>query len=169
MNSLTPHSKIMNPSVYDTVGFMQKFAKEGSKDLDIRRLTEKICAKLEPGDYSSEILAVYYWVCANIRYIRDIDNVEFLKIARQTLQTRTGDCDDIATLLAAMLISCGNIVRFAIVDMSGIKGPQPNYSHVFCQAYIPSDHKWITVDPVAGKEAAEMHGRISAFEVFPFR
>ena len=151
MNSSTPHKIVKNPSIPDTVGHMAKFAKDGAKNLDIRGLVERICIDLEPGDYSSEVLSLYYWVCKNIRYIRDIDNVEFLKTPEMILKTRTGDCDDIATLLAAMLISAGNICRFAINDMSPHgKTDKPMYSHVFCQVYIPESRSWITVDPVSG-------------------
>lgn len=170
MNSQTPHRSVRNPSIPDTVGYMVKFSKDGAKDLDVRGLVERICSELEPGDYSSEALALYYWVCKNIRYIRDIDNVEFLKTPSMILKTRTGDCDDIATLLAAMLISAGNICRFAINDMSpNGKTDTPTFTHVFCQVLIPSSKKWITLDPVSGKEAASMHKRTTAHQVFPFR
>ena len=167
MNSLTPHRRLANPTVLDTIGYMVQFAKQGAKDLDIRRLVEKICAKLEPGDYSSEILACYYFVDANIRYMRDIDNVEFLKWPKQVLQTRAGDCDDIATLLAAMLISCGNKVRFCIVDIDR-SGPI-NFSHVFCQVFVPTEGRWTTVDPVAGKENIDMHNRVRSAKTFMVR
>ena len=170
MNSKTPHRRIPNPSIPETVGWMVKFSKAGATDLDVRRLVETICQGLEPGDYSSEILAIYYWVCKNIRYMRDIDNVEFLKTPKQLLSTPSGDCDDIACLLAAMLIACGNICRFAIVDISkGGANGKPMYSHVLCQVLIPSSSKWVTVDPVAGKESGQMHQRASAYKTFPFR
>jgi len=170
MNSQTPHRSVKNPSIPDTINYMVKFAKNGAKNLDIRRLTEKICAEIEPGDYASEALACYYWVFKNIRYMRDIDNVEFLKTPERLIITRSGDCDDIATLLAAMLISCGNVCRFAIVDFSSAgRGPRPMYSHVFCQVLNQKTKQWITVDPVAGKKTKQMHYDTTAVKYFPFR
>jgi transglutaminase-like putative cysteine protease len=170
MNSQTPHKRLANPSVYDTIGYMIKFAKEYSRNLDIRSIAEQVCRSLEPGDYASEILAINFWVDKNIRYIRDIDGAEFLKTPVATVQTGTGDCDDIATVMAALMISAGNIVRFAIVDLSsGGGGGQPNYSHVFCQVFLPDDQQWITCDPVAGKDTISMHNRVKAIKVFPFR
>lgn len=169
MNSQTPHRRLANPSVYDTIRYMIQFAKEYSKNLDVRNIAEQQCRGLEPGDYSSEILAIHYWVDKNIRYIRDIDNAEFLKTPLRTIQSGTGDCDDIATLMAAMMISVGNIVRFAIVDLSSGGGVVPNYSHVFCQVFLPDSNQWITCDPVAGKETVSMHNRVKAIKVFPFR
>ncbi len=157
MSSRTPHTVIKNPRITTTLRYMKQFAIEGAKNLDIRFLVEQICKELEPGDYSSEILACCYWVCKNVRYMRDIDRVELLKTSQRTLDTRNGDCDDIATLLGSMLISCGNRVRFTIDDMNG--GAVPNYTHVFTQVFIPGQNKWVTMDPVAGRESEKMHKR----------
>lgn len=168
MDSQTPHRTIKNPTVYTTVGWMVRFAKQYSKDLNIRALVEKICANLESGDYSSEVLAIYYWCHQNIRYMRDIDNVEFLKTPAQVVATSTGDCDDMACLLAAMLIACGNQVRFVIVDL-GPKKPVPVYTHVFVQCYNPPGKCWITIDPVSGIKAGDMHLRTSAYQTMPVR
>jgi len=148
---------------------MIKFARQYSKNLDIRNIVEETTRGLEPGDYSSEILAIYYWVDKHIRYLRDIDDAEFLKTPLRTVQSGTGDCDDIATLLAAMLLSAGNTTRFAIVDLSPGGGGSPNFSHVFTQVLLPNENKWVTVDPVAGKEQTQMHNRVSAIRVFPIR
>ncbi len=145
-----------------------KFARHYAKDLDIRSLVEKICINLEPGDYSSEILAIYYWCHQNIRYMQDIHGVEFLKTPKQLLNTKTGDCDDIACLLGAMLISCGNRVRFIIVDL-GPKKPTPSYTHVLVQCFSPPGGGWVTIDPVSGPRAGEMHIRTSAYEGFLVR
>lgn len=133
---------------------MREAAYAGRRDLSVRRLVEKICEELQPGDYNSEILAIYYWVCANIRYIRDPYDVEFVKAPWRLIEARAGDCDDITTLLSSMFMLCGNKVRFAVVAFE--KG---EWSHVYCQ--VNSGGKWITVDPVANEDTDRMHQRIS--------
>jgi len=142
---------------------MSKFAHKDKKNLDIRRRVEKILANVEPGDYASEVLSIYYWVCQNIRYLRDITDIEFLKQPYVTMQTKSGDCDDIACLIAAMLLSCGNQCRFVMIDISGSKPPR--YSHVLAQAKTPKGN-WITLDPVAGKNTAQMVRRTTAHKAF---
>ncbi len=132
---------------------MSVLAQHGKKDMAVRACVEKICESVEPGDYSSEVMAIYYWVCANVRYMKDILDVETLKTPFQLLKTRAGDCDDLATLLAAMYMSCGNVCRFVVVSF--VEGVP---SHVFCQVGIGG--KWVTCDPVAGRDTQIMHGTV---------
>lgn len=122
--------------------------------MEIRRLVESICAGLQPGDYAGEILACYYWVCQNIRYMRDPHQVELVKEPIVTLRTRAADCDEIATLLAAMLMGCGNECRFVLISFTPDKQP----SHVFTTVKIPKGG-WLTLDPVANCVTDEMWGR----------
>ena len=76
-----------------------------------------------------------------------------------------GDCDDLATLLAAMLMSIGNECRFMVVGFE-----DKNPSHVFCQVALRTsdagggnaagERVWATVDPVADDGTALMHKRV---------
>ncbi len=138
---------------------MSLLAQQGKKDMLVRRFVERLCAQVEPGDYSSEILAIYYWCCANVRYMKDILDVETLKTPNQLLQSRSGDCDDIATLLAAMYMSCGNVCRFIVVAFaSGYP------EHVFVQVRVGP--KWVTIDPVAAADTTIMHKKVTRHWVF---
>lgn len=130
---------------------MRRFAHKGKEDLEVRRLVEQLTERLAQGDYASEVLAIYYWCCQNIRYMRDIHRVEFLKEPRKLIETGSGDCDDIATLLAAMLMSCGNQCRFVLVGLTSKNAP----SHVYVEVRTPGG--WVTLDPVANRETAQMH------------
>ena len=147
---------IENPSTTDVVDWMKKFARKGSEDLEVRALVEKICSGIEQGDYAGECLACYYWVCQNIRYMRDIDNVEFVKEPARVIETGAGDCDDMSTLLAAMFMACGNRCRFVLVGFHAGRGP----SHVFTEVLTP--HGPITFDPVANRDTAQMLKRVKA-------
>jgi transglutaminase-like putative cysteine protease len=154
-----------NPSLDDTLRAMAQLAHAGKKDLRIVKLTREIVRGLEPGDYNSEIQAIYYWVCQNIRYVRDIHDVETVIAPIRVLELGGGDCDDMATLLAAMLMCVGNECRFMVV---GFENRQP--THVFCQVALRTasamdgssggNRVWATVDPVADELTASMHRRV---------
>lgn len=159
MNDLTPTKMVPRPSLQTVVQAMRQFAHKGKVDLTIRNLVEQICADLIDGDYASESLACYYWVCQNIRYMRDIQDVEFLKEPRQVIATGSGDCDDMATLLAAMLLTCGNSCNFVLACFDGSGVP----SHVFVEVETPTGPR--PLDPVANRITAEMMGRITSRKV----
>ena len=150
MDRNTPTRTINSPRLIEVVDWMKKFAHKGKEDLEVRRLVEKICSNLTQGDYAGEALACYYWCCQNIRYMRDIHDVEFLKEPRRLLETRAGDCDDIATLLAAMLMACGNRCQFALVGFNGASAP----GHVFVEVLTPGGP--VPLDPVANWDTANM-------------
>jgi len=156
MNSQTPHAMRQNATMADTLRAMRALARRGSEDLEIRGLVERLTSGIASGDYSSEVLAIYYWVTQNIRYLRDPSGVELVKTPRQVLRSRAGDCDDMAVLLAAMLLAAGNSVSFAVASFR--PGPLPLFSHVYAEVDTP--HGKIALDPVANRVTAQMLGRI---------
>lgn len=139
---------VPNPRLKDVVEWMRKFAHQGKAA--VRPLVEDICKDVAQGDYASESLAIYHWVCKNIRYMRDVHDVEYLQQPSELLKTRAGDCDDISTLLAAMLMACGNQAAFTLMCF----GPAPIPSHVFCSVVTPSGP--VPLDPVANRQTASM-------------
>lgn len=151
MNSATPMQRVPNATMAETLRAMRTVAHQGKKDLAVRNLAEQVTSAVAQGDYSSEALAIYYWVCKNIRYVRDIDGVEFLKTPSRLLKDPAGDCDDIAALLAAMLMSIGNPVGFAIASF---KPGSPAFSHVYVELLTP--HGPVAIDPVANRATPTM-------------
>jgi transglutaminase-like putative cysteine protease len=149
-----PTLRVSDPSLGDVVEWMRRFAHKGKSDLRVRRLVEVICAELEPGDYGSEALAIYGWCHANIRYMRDIHDVEFVKEPAAVIASRSGDCDDIATLVAAMLMTCGNQAVFTLVGFDGSKMP----SHVYCNVVTPRG-KLVPLDTVSNTAIEEAERR----------
>jgi hypothetical protein len=160
MNGQTPTFSVDRPSLADVVGAMRSFAHKGKQDLEVRGLVEQIIAELEPGDYASECYACYVWVYNNIRYVQDIHDVEFVKEPRQLIRTKAGDCDDIATLLAAMLMSIGKTCDFVLVSFNG-GAP----SHVYMQAHTPRGP--VMLDPVANSQSAQMLRQVRKKWVVP--
>ena len=163
-----------NPTLDDTLRAMKAKALEGRKTL--RPFAESVCKGIESGDYNSEILALYQWVCGNIRYARDIEDVEYVKAPQRLLETKQGDCDDMATLLAALCMAYGNKCRFLVV---GFEDRSP--SHVFCQVAVRAQspgntsvdgnagqapQQWVTLDPVASENTPQMHARVRFAKVY---
>lgn len=160
---------VKNPRLQDTLNVMVAKAKQARKDL--RPLAEQIVAKVEGGDYNSEIYAVYAWVDQNIRYVKDPHDVELVKDPRRCIQTGQGDCDDIACLIASLCMAVGHECRFVVV------GFQPNVpSHVVCQCAVrgvvshggnsTGAQDWVTLDPVANLSTPEMHTRVKYAKVY---
>lgn len=161
MNGSTPTLRVNNPRLIDVVEWMRRFAHKGKSDLEIRQLVETICKDLVQGDYAGEVLAIYYWVCQNIRYMRDIHDVEFVKEPRQIVATRSGDCDDMATLLAAMVMASGNTCEFLLASYAPSQPP----THVFLRVNTPSGP--MVLDPVANRMTAQMLKRMVNFTTVP--
>lgn len=160
---------IPNPTLDMVLGVMRTKANEAKKSL--RPLAEEIVRGLEPGDYNSEILAIYSWVRTHIRYTKDIYNVEYVKAPARLLESKLGDCDDISCLLASLLMALGNECRFAVVGFE-----DRNPSHVFCQVAVRGQapggnvaggKHWVTIDPVADENTPQMHTRIQFAKYFP--
>lgn len=149
-----PSKLVQKPTLRDVVEGMRNFAHKGKGDMKVRDLVEQICSTLQQGDYASEVLACYYWVCQHVRYLRDPHGLEFVKEPARTLESRSGDCDDIAVLLAAMMMSCGNRCRFVLVGFKS--GGEP--SHVYVEVLTPNGP--VALDPVANRETAAMQGKV---------
>jgi len=149
-----PSKLVQKPTLKDVIDGMRAFAHKGKGDMKVRDLVEQICSTLQQGDYASEVLACYYWVCQHVRYLRDPHGLEFVKEPARTLESRSGDCDDIAVLLAAMTMACGNRCRFVLVGFKS--GGEP--SHVYVEVLTP--HGPVALDPVANRETAAMQAKV---------
>lgn len=99
-----------------------------------------------PGrQYRREAAALQRWVNGNIRYLRDPAGMELVQAPERTLDIGAGDCDDQATLLAALLTATGHKARFVAVGMKG----KP-ISHVLVETLIGPD-KWYGAETIIAK------------------
>lgn len=144
------------PTLGKVVGIMRKYAMAACEDPDFREYVSDCCAGLLQGDYNGEILALYYDVCQNIRYMKDPLGVEMVQTPQRTLKVRSGDCDDMATLLAAMLLAAGHRPRFCLVGFR--PGGPP--THVYVEVAVPGG--WKTLDPVANRNTKSMLGDVAS-------
>ena len=81
------------------------------------------------------------WVARNIHVVYDPRGVEYIQTPEALLNSRTGDCDDIAVLIAALLQSVGFRTLWIVKPRIGGGG------HVYVRAFLP-DGTVIECDPM---------------------
>lgn len=157
-----------------TISVMRMAALQAQTDPAVRELAELACSGLESKDYLSEYIAIYYFVLSRTRYMRDPKTVELLRspalIARAILNGETPnlDCDDLACLIAALLLAVGAQCDFVTVAFRRMtfQGVQ-QYSHVLCRALEPKTNQHILLDPVAAEKTSQMRSRCVAVKIWP--
>ena len=120
---------------------MASLVRQYRKNIAIRSLALDIVRPV-PGhkNFRGEAAALCEWVKRNIRYVRDVKDVETLQTPLKTLDIGQGDCDDQSTLLAALLESVGFHTRFMAIKTATF-GP---FVHVVAQAQIGRD--WVPLE-----------------------
>lgn len=139
----------------------------------VRLAAEKICERVAPKDYLSEILALRYWVLWHCPYFRDPRHVEWVRDPEAMLttieQSPTGvvrcDCDENTGLLAALWCAGGNDVDIVTVAFDPWPAPA---THVFLRCAIPGvKGQWVVTDPVAGTKETFMLQKARRFWIYP--
>jgi transglutaminase-like putative cysteine protease len=154
---------IDNPTALDTMRYMKQFALHGEESPEVRVLAESIVGELMGRDYVSEYVAVLNWVRQNIRYTRDPRTIEQVRTPQVTIARKQGDCDDMATLIAALVAQLGGSVRFVAASF----GPQRALAHVWAEALDPTTRRWVVLDPVPGKRVNNMLGAVHTRLMLP--
>lgn len=129
----------------ETLKAMRALVRESKRSNLIRATVLSIIGALRQKDYVGEMRRIHAFVRDNIRYVRDIRGIETLQTPEKTLEYRHGDCDDKATLVAAMLESIGHPTRFVAMGFNGSP---------FCHVYVETrlGNKWVgveTTEPVS--------------------
>lgn len=129
-----------------TLRIMRQLARDAVRDpaQTIRTTALKLLAGLPPRQWGPEVERLHSFVRDEIRYVRDPVNIELVATPAKTLELRAGDCDDKATLLAALLEASGHPARFLAVGLNG--GP---LSHVLTQTKIGP--QWISLETIIQK------------------
>jgi hypothetical protein len=112
-----------------TLQYMARMVRRYKTDAGLHQLTRNIVRGLPnqntDGADSLYVGALHAFVRDRIQYVNDVNEVETLQTPLYTLQCGAGDCDDKATLLNAMLESCGYKSLFFAIGLDG--GP---FQHV---------------------------------------
>ena len=133
--------------VTKTLALMRALALEGSRDVEVREAAIGAVrrAGVPAHDHRGELFALFRFVRDGIRFTRDIDGVETLQSPRYTLEVGAGDCDDRATLLAALARSIGLPVELRFRVAAANPGAPGRFSHVYVTALVGG--KLIALDP----------------------
>lgn len=137
------------------------FVNEYGADIRMRLIASTILrqAGVEDRDYPAMARALLQWVQRNIQYTEEFD--EQLQSPWRTLQYGTGDCDDIAALLATLAASVNLPCRFVLagsvpgqaqyarwVEGSG-RPPKGTWFHIYCEFSWPAAAPvvWASAEP----------------------
>lgn len=83
--------------------------------------------------YWKEVTAIYQYVRANVRYVRDIHGIDTFQTAARTLEMRSGDCDDFTITLGALLMAVGFPVRTKTIQTTNAS----DFNHIYLQVGLP--------------------------------
>lgn len=132
------------PGAAEVAEIIARMILAGAKDFLVRQRAIEIFREsgIPPKDRWGEVCALFHWVRNNIRYTRDILQVELLHTPRRMLELKAGDCDDMTILLGSMLRSTGHPVR---IVLCGFRRDKPHmYSHIYPQVQVR--RQWVGLD-----------------------
>lgn len=169
-----PTSNVAYSGAPQTIQVMRRAVLEDGNHFETRQLAESVCEGLESKDYVSEYLALYQFLLARTRYMRDPRRVELVRapymVSKQIMAGHRPslDCDDMATWLAAAVTCVGGAAEFATVAFQDMMyGSQRQYSHVLTRAVEPRTRIRIILDPVAAEKTPQMLRRVKYASIWP--
>jgi len=133
----------------------------------VRNLAEDIVHGINPNDQKSQMMAILHWTMKNLKYVTDekeaarlfgtSGDLEMVKSPTGVLDSGRYDCDCVATLIGALLMSLGVKVRFVVVgfDPVEVTGPE-GYEHVYAIGLEEQSGKWLIIDPVSSPNENQM-------------
>ena len=122
-----------------TIKEMKKMARVRSGHPLLRKLALNILQEYQVPSHHfvSEALAIGDYVKAKVRYVRDPENIEYLldpvdMVKAMQKGDAQGDCDDMALVVATLLLTIGHQPLFRAVRYDNLGG---NYNHIYVVDY----------------------------------
>jgi transglutaminase-like putative cysteine protease len=131
--------------ITETLKRMTALVREYKTDETIYRQARELTRGSLQKDFYGEIAALFDFVQNHIRYVGDVTDVESVQSPTFTLQIGSGDCDDKAVLLAALLESINHPTKFIAVGFS-----PDSIEHVYIETRLGT--RWIALDPTEPNE-----------------
>jgi hypothetical protein len=99
---------------------------------------------LDERDYWGEVQAIFYWMRANVRYVRDPSTIDTFATAMRTIEAHGGDCDDYQIALAALLMTIGYPVKMKTIRTKDFA----DWNHIYLVVGLPPGKptKWRALD-----------------------
>ena len=135
-----------------TIRKMAELARAGSHSFEIVDLARRIVHPVPSKQVRGELAALYRWVRDHIRYRFDPAGLEWVQSPARTVQQQAGDCDDMATLLAALAGALGHETRFRTIGPTAQR-----QKHITAEAW--DGKAWVTLDPVLEPPASTTSAR----------
>ena len=88
-----------------TLRVMRELVREWKVHPQLRQLAKSIVQRCPGKNIRCEITALHAYVSNNIRYVRDVADVETVQAPDVTLRDKCGDCDDQAVLMGALFVA----------------------------------------------------------------
>lgn len=145
-------------SIDNRVSYIVKTIQKGRTDPRMRafavQAVSRKCGKkwcVPERDWWGEVRSVFGAIRENVRYIRDIHNIDTFQAPGRTLEFGGGDCDDYSITLGSALQSIGFPIKVRIVQSEG----SPDYNHVFLLVGLPPRNPsgWYSLDASVNKPA----------------
>lgn len=111
--------------VIQTVKIIRALANQFKKDIRLRELAGDIVRPYRKN--VDKIEAVFDWIKANVKYVRDIEGIETIHTPYKILRQGYGDCDDLATISATLLKAVGYKVFYVVTS----NRPDKKFNHIF--------------------------------------
>jgi len=125
-----------------TIDRMREMVKRGKISPTIISAASTIIRNAANKDYFSEAEQIFNFVKQNIRYTRDPEGVELVQAPWITLKRGQGDCDDQATIVAALAAAIGMQTGFEAIR--GSAQTPDEFTHVY--AVIRTNKGWRAAD-----------------------
>lgn len=138
------------PTTAGTIDIMRRYARTGSFHPLVRAVAASIIATSDPHDSLDHARKIGNWVSERVQFMRDPADVEHIASPWamladiQSAYYTVGDCDDMATLVAALGLAVGLSAMFVTV---GLDQPNAPFSHVYAALRGPGMPGWFDVDP----------------------
>lgn len=123
----------------ETVEIMKEVARERAGHPQVRGLAIAILNYYQTKShfFADESVAIGQYVQDKVRYVKDANGIEQLHDPLTIIdQIQRGvaraDCDDMALLIAALLLSIGHSPKFSIIRYNSFSG---NYNHIYVVDY----------------------------------
>lgn len=139
-----------------TLRQMRRVARAAALTPDVRGVATTVVASAGPRA-AAQIAALADWLAPLVTFVRDPYHVEMITdpvvLLRQlkVIGVVAADCDDVATLVAALGRSIGMRARFVVVAFAygdpRVPASAKPFEHVFTQLAIPTGQpRWVSFD-----------------------
>lgn len=125
-----------------TIAAMQERIDQGRRSAKVQGTAVRITSHVKSFDQLGQIRAICEWTRRNIRFRNDPVGSEALRTPDLTLEWKAGDCDDYATLIAALLESLG--IRTRLVAAATNPRHPAAFTHVWPEALLKG--RWLACD-----------------------